>query len=220
MPTYAFTRTREQMRDMIARKLGIKEAGQTMGGEDAAIIYEAMDLRLKELHSLGILWWQVSAASTSVSLVSGTATATISPTDYLFPVSLMLTVATDEQPIEIIGHAAYMAIPDKTSQGDPVQAYISGSTIRLWPVPQQNYTAKLTYQAIAADVENGVAPDVPVSMMRAFSDVVAGDLVEDWPDIDPIKAARLMSKGAIAIRQIRALNSERVQSTTVETEYF
>ena len=72
MATYTFTRTREQMRDMIGRKLGIKESGQELDSEDAAIVLEAMDLRLKELHRLGVLWWQVSGASTSITLTGGT----------------------------------------------------------------------------------------------------------------------------------------------------
>ena len=220
MPTYTFSRTREQMRDMIGRKLGIKEAGQELDSEDASIVLEAMDLRLKELHRLGVLWWQVSGASTSITLTGGTVTAEIAATDYLFPVSLMLTVGTDEQEIELIGHREYMAIPDKTSQGEPVSAYISGATIRLYPVPSQAYTVKLTYQAIAADVENGAAVDMPVEMMRAFSVLVAGDVVEDFGDIDPNKAARLMNQAEPAMRTIRALNAQRVGASTVTADYF
>lgn len=47
----SFTRTREQLRDLIGRKIGVKESGQTMDAEDAAIIHEAIDLRLKEMHA-------------------------------------------------------------------------------------------------------------------------------------------------------------------------
>lgn len=217
--SYTFSRTREQMRDMIARKLGVKEAGQELDAEDASIIFEAMDLRLKELHALGVLWWNVAGASTSIALTSGQVTATISESDYLLPVSLMLVVGNDEQPIELIGHSQYQAIEDKDSTGEPVKAFISGSTIRLWPVPQTGYTAKLTYQSIAADTEANTAPDVQVSMQRAFAAVVAGDLVDDF-DVEAGKAARLIALQEHAIRTIRALNDQRVDVATVQAEYF
>ncbi len=218
MPTYAWTRTREQMRDMILRKLGVLGAGQTAQADDAAIVYEAMDARLKELHSLGVLWWQVAASST-LSMTAGQATTTVGGSDFLFPVSLMLPVGTDQQPVEIIGHRQYQAIPDKTQQGQPECAYFLGSTVYLWPVPNVNYSAKLTYHAIAADVENGGAPDVPVSMMRSLAAVVAADLLDDF-NVDATRAARLAAGQATALRTIRALNQERVDATSVTPEWF
>lgn len=219
MPTYTFTRTLAQMRDIVARKIGIKETGQTLPAEEAAIVDEAMNLRLKELYRLDLLWWQVAGAQTSVVITGGTATATISATDYLFPVSLMLTVGTEQQPVEIIGHREYQAIPDKASTGTPEKAYISGTTVRMYPVPLSGGSLQLTYQAIAADVETGVAPDVPVEMMRAFAHVVAVDLIDDF-DIEPNRAARLMAGSEPAMRTIRALNQQRVDATTVTVDYF
>lgn len=220
MATYTFSRTREQMRDMIARKLGIKEAGQELDAEDAEIVYEAMNLRLKEMHRLGLLWWQIGGAETSVTLTGGTATATITPTDYLLPVSLMLTVGTEQQPIDIIGHREYQAIHDKAQTGTPEKAFISGATIRLYPVPLTSGTAMLTYEAIAADLEAATAPDLPVEMMRSLACVVAADLLDDFDSIDPNKAVRIMSGVEPAMRTIRALNAQRVDSATVTPEYF
>lgn len=220
MPTYAFSRTREQMADMIARKLGIKATGQELEAEEAQIVYAAMNLRLKELHHLGLLWWQIGGAETSVAITGGTVTATISATDYLLPVSLMLTVGTQQSPVEIISHRQYQAITDKGTTGTPECAFISGAVIRMYPVPLVSGSLKLTYEAIAADVENGVAPDVPVEMMRAFSCLVAADLVDEYDDINPGKGARLLAGVEPAMRTIRALNAERVDTTTIQAEYF
>lgn len=220
MATYTFSRTREQMRDMIARKLGIKEAGQDLDAEDAEIVYEAMNLRLKEMHRLGLLWWQIGGAQTSVTLTGGTATATIAATDYLLPVSLMLTVGTEQQAIDIIGHREYQAITDKATTGTPEKAFISGATIRLYPVPSTTGTAMLTYESIAADLEAATAPDLPVEMMRSLACVVAADLLDDFDSIDPNKAGRIMSGVEPAMRTIRALNAQRVDSATVTPEYF
>lgn len=219
MPTYTFTLNREEFAGKVLQKLGVVGPSETVVGDDLAVVSDAMDLRLKELHALGVLWWQVSGAATSVSLSAGVVTATISPTDYLFPVSLSLVVGTDEYPIEIIGHREYMAIQGKAESGEPEKAFISGSTIRLWPVPQSNYTAKLTYKAIAADMETGVAPDIRVESMRAFIDVVAGDLVDDYETPEP-KASRLLAKQGEGLRIIRALNQQRVDSVTVTPEWY
>lgn len=126
MPTYTFTLNREEMAGKILQKLGVIGPSEPTGGDDLAVVADAMDMRLKELHVLGVLWWNVSGSSTSVSLTSGVATATISPTDYLFPVTLTLVVGVDEHPITIIGHREYMAIQNKTESGEPEKAFISG----------------------------------------------------------------------------------------------
>jgi hypothetical protein len=216
----SFTRTREQMRDMIARKLGIKEEGQSLSAEDAAIINEGMDLRLKQLHARNVLWWNVGAGETNVTLTAGVATATLTPTDVLFPVSLRLPVGTDTQPVRIVGHSEYQEVPDKTERGEPEMAFFSGSTVYLWPVPQTNYTAKLTYQSIATDTANGVTPDVPVSMLLSFAAVVADDLIEDFKISEPMKVQRLAMKAKEGMRDILALNAERVDSAPVAPEWY
>jgi hypothetical protein len=220
MPTYTFTRTREQMRDKIARLLGVKEEGQSLPSEDAVIIYEAMDFRLKELHTLGMLWWNVSGATTNLSLVGGTATVSLSSvTDFLFAVTVKLRVGTEDQEIEIIGHEQYQAVKEKADEGEPRKVFISGSTAYFWPTPDINYTAKLTYQAIAADVENGAAPDVPVSCMRAFPILVASDLCEDF-NVSDSRAARIRSQYNDARDTIQIASRERVDTTRVAPEWF
>jgi hypothetical protein len=204
---------------MVLRKLGAFELGQTPDGESAAIVFEGINLRLKELHELGTLWWQVGGATTDVALVASTVTATITPTDFLFPVSMALRVGTGDQPLEIIGHSAYQAIPDKASTGEPERVYINGSTCRFYPVPSQSYTAKLTYEAIATDLAASTAPDIPVSMMRAFALVVASDLADDF-GLPEQKVQRLLAQVPDAMKTLRALNTERVDSTPVTPDYF
>lgn len=221
MPTYTWTRTRDQIRDKILRKLGVLSVGQTADNDDAAIVHEAMDMRLKELHGLGVLWWNVSGGQTNVTLTAGQATATITATDFLFPVSLMFANGNEQSPIEFITHSEYQAIPTKTEAGTPVKAYVTGSTVYLWPAPQSNGTAKLTYQAISADTENAV-PDIPVEMMRAFVSVVTADLVDEFGlmETSPQSAQKLMLEQPEALKTIRTLNVQRVDNTTVTASYF
>ena len=204
---------------MVLRKLGVLGAGQTAAPEDAVVVFEAMDARLKELHALGTLWWNVAGAATNLTLTAGAATTTIAAADYLFPVSLMLTVGTDQQPVDIIGHSEYQSLTNKADRGEPVKAFFSGATVYLWPVPQNSGTAQLTYQAIAADGESTNTPDVRVEALRAFALVVAADLIDDFATPEP-KASRLLAQQAQALRTIRALNQERVGAGTVTPEWY
>jgi hypothetical protein len=220
MATYAWTRTREQVRDRIARHLGVYESGQTLDAEDSEVILEGIAVRLRELAKRKVLWSNVTPAQATVSLASGVASASLSAlTDFLFPVTAMLVIGTDQREVEIIGHRVYQTIPDKTSQGEPYRAYFAGSTVYVWPVPQANYNLKLTYEAIAADTEYGTALDIPVEFIRPFSILVAADLCSDF-DVPTSKAALLMGQTESAIRDIRALNAERVNASTVTPEWF
>jgi hypothetical protein len=219
MATYAWTLTRENLAARILRKLGVIGGAESPEPEDSATVNEAIDARLKELHALGVLWWNVSGAQTTVTLVGGTATATISPSDYLLPLSMLLVVGTEQQPIRIIGHLQYQAIPDKAKTGEPEVVFIDGVTCRFWPVPASSGSAKLTYQAIAADTEHGTAVDVPAAMLRALSDVVAADLVDEY-EPPPQKTARLLAKQPLALRTLRMLKREHVDTAPVEAEYF
>lgn len=219
MATYAFSRTRERARELVARKLSIIGAGETLSADDAAVIDEAMALRLHELQAMDLLWWRVGAGQTDLTLTSGVAAAEVAELDFLFPVSVMLAIGTEQEPVQIIDHRAYQAIPDKAQAGQPEVAYFSGSDVLFWPVPNQAYTAKLTYQSIAEDLETGVAIDVPLAMLRPFSVLVAFDLLDDF-EASPKVSASITLKVEPAMRAIRALNAQRVDSATVAPDYF
>lgn len=218
MPTYSFTRTREQLRDMILRKLRARSDFQTPSAGDNALVYEAMDLRLKELHSLQKLWFQVAGAASNVALVADTAT-TNAPTDCLFPVSMNIRIGTEDCPVDIIGHQEYQAIANKLDTGQPEKAFFSGGVLRWWPVPNQNYTGKMTYEAIAEDTAANTAPDLPVPMMRSFSIICAADLIDSFA-VPEARAARLLKEADRAHIDIARLNAERVNPGTTEATYY
>jgi hypothetical protein len=220
MPTYTFARTLPQLQKLILRKLRYLDPNESPSADDAALVNEAIDLRLKELHALGILWWNVSGATTNVAMTAGVATVSLSAvTDLLFPVSMVLRVNGEDLPIEIISHRQYQAIPSKTESGEPEKAFFDGSTVYFWPVPTSNYTAKLTYQAIAADTNNPDSVDIPVSMLRSFVTLVAADLVDDF-GVPEAFAQRLMVQARDAAVTMRILNTERVDSATTAPEWF
>lgn len=213
--SYSFTRTREQLRNKVLSKLRVLDPGESPSPEDSATVIEAMDLRLKEMHQLGILAWQVSGAATEIALTGGSDEGTIVADDYLFPIAMTLVVGADETPVEIIAARQYRAIPNKDDSGQPEKVFIDGDTCYFWPVPSQDYTARLTYESAAADTATSVAPDIPVSAMRAFTVIVAADLVDDF-QVGEDHARRILSEAADAWRVLRQLNRQNVDSTTVE----
>lgn len=216
MPTYTFTRTREQLRDMVLRKLGAYEIGNPPEPEEALMVYEGIDLRLKELHKKQILWWQVSPAATTVLLTASTATL---PADLLFAVTLKLTVGGEDRDIDLIDHRTYQDIQNKADTGEPTKALVSGQTAYLWPVPNATYSARLTYQAISADTEQNTAPDVPVSMLRPLSVLVSADLADAF-QVPEAKVRRLMQEAEMAQKDIASLNAQSTSATPVTPEYF
>jgi hypothetical protein len=218
MPTYTFTRTREQMRDMVLRKLNALGIDETANAEDAVLVYEAMDIRLKELHSLNLLWFEVASALSDVTITSGSAT-TNAGSDVLYPVSMSVRVGSEDFPLEIVDHRTFQAIPNKTETGQPEKMLFSGGVYRFWPVPDANYTGKLTYQQMAADTAAAAAPNVPVAMMRSLVTLIVYDLADDY-GLSEQAISRLAAQSEGAMRTIRALNAQRVDNKTVEVSYF
>lgn len=218
--SYTFTRTVPQLVGKILRKLGALGIDETVSAEDTVVVREAMDMRLKELHALGTLWFQVAPAATNVTMVAGTATASLSGvTDFLYPVSFKVRIGSEDRDVEVITHQEYQDITDKTESGEPEKVLIANGTAYFWPVPNSGYTGKLTYAATAEDTAATGAPDLPVSMLNAFVDLVAGDLVEEFNVPEP-KATRILTYAAKAEKTIRTLNSPRVANTTVEMSAF
>jgi hypothetical protein len=97
--------------------------------------------------------------------------------------------------------------------------HVAGGTAYFWPVPSSNGSAKITYEAIAADLETATAPDLPVELMRAFVILCAADLVLDFPT-GGSRDHTLLAQAVGAERVIRALTTERVDTEPVAPEWF
>lgn len=220
MPTYSFTRTLPQMRTAVLRKLRYLDPGEAASADDTAVVDEAIDLRLKELHALGVLWFNVSGAMTDLALTADVATKSLSAvTDFLFPISVSLRLNGDDIPLDIISHREYQAIENKADTGEPEQVFFSGGTAYFWPTPDDNYTAKMTYQAISADTNSPDAPDVSVSMLRSLITLVAADCADDF-GVPEQRVMRLKAEADRAEKTILTLNTERVGNSTVEIEPY
>lgn len=212
--TVAFTRTREQLAQTVLRKLGVLASGETPTADDLTITYEAIDMRLKEMHRLGVFWRKVSPSATSFTITANTASTTHAIADLLFPISMTVTVNGLEYPVDIIGQAQYNSIADKTQEGEPMYAAHSGSAFLFWPVPIANRTAKLVYEKIADDTATSTAPDVEVSMLRCLKDLVVYDLMDTYPSSETTMQ-RWAAEATIAEKNLRILNAQRVDALPV-----
>jgi len=214
-----FTRTREQVRVMVLQHLGVIAAGETPSAADSALVYEAIDLRLKELHRLGIFWRKVDKVPLSFTLTANVATASAS-VDILFPISMHVVDGSLDQPVQIMSVLEYAAIEDKAETGLPTKALWKGSAEwAFWPVPTANTTAKLTYEKIADDTASSTAPDVEVSMMRWLRDMVAYDLASTFGKSDQT-ILRMMGESEKAERNIRKLAAQRTDYRPVAVDDF
>lgn len=218
MPTYSFTRTREQLAVQIADKLHVLGEGDVLDGQDAQKICEGIDQKLKELHAIQTLWFNVAPVATSITLTANVGTAT-APTDLLYPVSAVIRIGSTDDHVDIVSHAFYHALEDKVTTGQPIYLYHSGSTFYLNPIPDSAYALKITYEAIAADTAAATAPDVQVSMMNALRDLVTYELSDTFSQPEQ-RVVRFAQQAVLAEQKIRKLNNPKRSRTRARFSNF
>ena len=219
--TYSFSRTREQVATMVLKKLGVIGGTQTSANYSAGAdeVYEAADLRLKELHRLGIVWRYVPEEALSFTVSAGVNSASATA-DIQFPIALAIADGSRDQPVDLINVRQYTAIEDKTETGLPVKAvWMGGANFTFWPVPTATTTAKLVYEQHATDSTAGSAFDVDVSMVRWLRDIICYDVGEYYGKSDQTMM-RYMGEADKAERNIRKLNAQRVSYATVAVDDF
>jgi len=217
--TTSFTRTRLQVAQRVLGKV-IKIGAATVASADYDTVYEAIDLRLKEMHKLGIFWRKVTSVPVTFSLTSSIATASAGAGDILFPMKVTFTNGSEDDPVYIIGNSEYAAIPDKTRSGNPEAVlWKGGSEFIFYPVPNADGTAKLLYEKIADDTTAGSAMDVDVSMIRPMVDLLKYDVADDF-GIDEQTQVRWRGEAAQAERDIRKLGAPHVDYLPVAVDDF
>lgn len=217
MPT-VFSRTREQLSRLVLRKLAV--AGASDVSADMDIVYEAIDLRLKEMHRLGIFWRKVTTVPISFAVAASSATASAGVGDILFPIKMTIKNGSLDDPVDIIDIRTFAAIKDKDYTGIPQKALWDRSAgFVFWPIPLTATTAKLVYEKIADDTAAGTAPDIDVSMLRWLKDVIAYDLSDEFVK-DEGKIQRWRQDAILAEKNIRKLNALSVDYTPVAVDNF
>jgi hypothetical protein len=216
--SYSFTRTREQLMTMILNKV-ILLGSETATADDATLVYESIDLRLKEMHRLGIFWRNVNKQPLSFTIQASTTSASASA-DVLFPIQMTVTDISVDKEVRIISIQEYAGIEDKAESGVPTKVLWAGSAEFIFhPVPTATTTAKLTYESIADDTAANTAIDIDVSMLRWIRDIIAYD-IGDYFGIPEQKMNRWMQEAMVAERNIRKLGVQHTDLVTVQVDEF
>jgi hypothetical protein len=217
--TTSFNRTRTQIAQRVLGKV-LKIGSVTAASADAATVYEALDLRLKEIHKLGIFWRKVTSVPTTFSLSASIATASAGAGEILFPIRVTFSNGSNDDPVSIIGKDEYAKITDKSTTGLPQKVmWKGGSEFVFWPVPAADGTAKLLYESIADDTSAGAVIDVDVAMIRPLMDMVKYDVADDF-GIAEGTVVRWKAEAEKAERDIRKLSVQRTDYKPVKVDDF
>lgn len=215
--TISFTRTREQLSRMVLKKLQVMGAADSDNSTDMTDIYEAIDIRLKEIHTLGIFWRKVAPLGVSAS-TDGSANSVSFTVDILFPISLHVTDSSSDYKIDIITPKQYAAISDKTDTGTPTKAVWDGSAhFTFWPVADASMSVNLIYESIASDTAAATAPDVDTAMLRALRDMVCYDVGDEFNQSEQ-RMQRFEREAKMAELRIRKLTVPRTDPQPVPVD--
>lgn len=187
---------------------------------DADTVYQALDLRLKEIHKLGIFWRKVTTVPTTFSLTASVATASAGAGEILFPIKITWSNGSLDDPVKLIGRDEYAQIRDKSVLGIPEKVmWKGGSEFIFWPVPSFDGTAKLLYEKIADDTSAGAVVDIDVAMIRPMVDLIKYDVADDF-SVPEGTIGRWAAEAKKAELDIRKLSVQRVDYTPVAVDDF
>lgn len=213
----SWTLTREKFATGVLRKLRVVGESETPSADQFSTVFEALDARLKSLHSLGLLWWKVTNTAVDLNLTASVSSVAL-PADFLTPVSIKLR-DTEDLPVEILSHYEYQAIPDKTDTGVPDRVYFGVSSAYFYPTPQSNYTAKLTYQKIVDDSAANTAPDIIVAGLRCLKTIIAHDCADDFY-VPEERIVRMALEAASAETELRVLMAPQTDNQVTQVDFY
>lgn len=217
--TTSFTRTRTQIAQRVLGKV-LKIGADSAASTDYDTVYEAMDLRLKELHKRGTSWFKVTDTPVTFSLSASIATASAGAGDILYPIKVTFSNGDRDEPVDLIGKREYADIEDKTRSGTPTHALWKGDAeFVFYPVPSANGTGKILYAKIADDTSAGAAIDIEVSMIRPMIDILKYDIADDY-GIDEQTLVRWRAEAIQAEKDIKTLGVQRVDYEPVAVDDF
>lgn len=207
MATFSFTRTREQMAVQVLEKLRVLTEGEAVNAADSQRVYDAIDQRLKELHALGILWFNVNPIESSLTLTAGVESANAA-SNLLYVTTACINDTGNRENLKIIDSLTFNSLEDKATLGQPESVFHANGIFYFNPIPDKAYSVKYTFQQIAEDTASNTAPDVEVSMLRALKNMVCYDLADAY-SVPEQRIIRLAAEAADAIQIIRSLQTPK-----------
>jgi len=159
-----------------------ERAGREMrSGYDLRTARRSMNLLTIEWQNRGINMWTIDSGS--VSLVQGTATYAL-PADTIDLLEQVIrtnagnTVTQSDLNLSRITVSTYSSIPNKLSEGRPIQVYIdrgqANPSMTLWPVPDKSSTYVLNYWRMRRIEDAGSGIQTADVNFRFLPPLVAG----------------------------------------------
>lgn len=170
-----------------------ERAGREMRtGWDLRTARRSFNLLTIEFANRGLNLWTIDEGS--LNLVQGTASYDL-PADTVDLLEHVLrTGAGDaalqsDRPLSRISVSTYAAIPNKLTQGPPVQLRVSRlatPTVTLWPVPDQSYTLRYWRMRRIQDAGNGIeTADVVFRFLPCLVAGLAYYIAMKTPELKP-----------------------------------
>ena len=159
-----------------------ERAGREMrSGYDLRTARRSMNLLTIEWQNRGINMWTIEEGT--VSLVQGTATYSL-PADAIDLLEHVVRTndgnATTQSDLSIsrISISTYASIPNKLTQGRPIQLYVdrgqANPSVTVWPVPDGTTTYTLKYWRMRRIEDAGAGVQTPDVNFRFLPCLVAG----------------------------------------------
>jgi hypothetical protein len=162
----------------------VEEAFERAGSEmrtgyDLRTARRSLNLMFTDWANRGINLWTVEQGSQALTAGTGTYTLpadTVDLLDHVIRTNSGSQASQSDLSLSRISVATYASIPNKLTQGRPVQIYIdrqqSAPSINVWPVPDSAQTYTLVYWRLRRiqDAGNGVnTMDVPFRFLNCLT---------------------------------------------------
>jgi hypothetical protein len=171
-----------------------ERAGKEMrSGYDLRTARRSMNLLTIEWQSRGINMWTIEEGQVALTQGTGTYTLpadTIDLLDHVIRTGDGVAAIQTDLTITRISVSTYSSIPNKLSQGRPIQLYVQrlrdAPQVTVWPVPDQSsyYVLKYWRMRRIQDAGSGVeTPDVQFRFLPALVAGLAYHLAVKSPDL-------------------------------------
>ena len=162
---------------------------QARTGYDIETARRSLNLLSLEWANRGLNFWTVEQGTATAS--DGTSSVTL-PADTVDLIEHWIRTGTgtsqNDQPLSRFSVSQYSTIPNKLSEGRPVNIYIdkqaTAPVAYLWPTPDKDYT--LVYQRIRRIQDTGTVgstnPDIPARFLPCLVAGLAYQISQKYPD--------------------------------------
>jgi len=200
--------------------------------QDLADAVAVLNDTVHELDHKGRWLWTVSTTPSTLTLVTNQreyATGSTATTIATYIQELERVEVVDGstyRPLQIISRADAISIYERENSGEPVAVYLlrapnpANQKMGFLPTPSSAYSVQYYYRRMLYDFDNSSDnPDFPKGANLNLITILAAQLAPLYGASMQMQD-RLDVKAEIARKDLRAMNEEKVDRTTLKTIYY